>query len=192
VTTGPAGQCRFCVTLIDGSILGTLLRTLGLVSTNTIRVRNADAIKEKIDAMVSTIRTVPSQYALRLSTLSYELLLDISRNILTPAHPPVLMAAIEYMQKRITNALSLPELCRDLGISVSTCNRLFRTHLSVSPKAFYLQQKAEFAAQLLRTSHLSIKEIAVYTGYEDNHYFSNEFKKRMGCSPRAYRKKTAP
>lgn len=47
------------------------------------------------------------------------------------------------------------------------------------------------AAELLRTTRLSVTDIAYCTGFSDSNYFTNAFRKREGCSPSVYRKSAA-
>ena len=52
----------------------------------------------------------------------------------------------------------------------------------------------EDARHLLADSTLDIAEIAYAVGFEDRNYFTLQFRKATGCSPRAYRQnvKNAP
>ena len=52
----------------------------------------------------------------------------------------------------------------------------------------YLQQvRIENAQELLKTSNLSIAEVAYSVGYPDNSYFSALFRKAISVSPKEYR-----
>jgi len=52
----------------------------------------------------------------------------------------------------------------------------------------YLQQiRIENAQELLKTSNLSIAEVAFSVGYPDNSYFSAIFRKAISLSPKEYR-----
>ena len=44
------------------------------------------------------------------------------------------------------------------------------------------------AAQLLEGTDLSVTQIAERSGYSSIEHFSTAFRRRMGCSPREYRK----
>ena len=51
------------------------------------------------------------------------------------------------------------------------------------------EYRLEKAKEMLTDSDLKIKEIALYTGYQDELYFSKVFKKKYGVSPRMFRQK---
>ena len=48
--------------------------------------------------------------------------------------------------------------------------------------------KMEHACHLLDSSQLSVKGVAAALGYDDQLYFSRQFSKTIGLSPRAYRR----
>ena len=48
--------------------------------------------------------------------------------------------------------------------------------------------KMEQACQLLDSTELSVKGVAAELGYDDPLYFSRQFSKTVGLSPRAYRR----
>ena len=54
-------------------------------------------------------------------------------------------------------------------------------------EGYLLQQRLNSARELLRTSNLSIAEVAVAAGYGDSDYFSRLFREAMKQTPRDYR-----
>jgi len=83
---------------------------------------------------------------------------------------------------------NLEEAARSCGVSPSYLSRLFRKFDSVTPQRFMLQCRMAFAASLLLDPQLLVKEVALLSGYEDQHHFSRNFKVVYGCSPEAFRK----
>ncbi|MBU5305822.1 AraC family transcriptional regulator [Eubacterium callanderi] len=55
-------------------------------------------------------------------------------------------------------------------------------------KKILLKPSYEGACYLLKSTNLSISEISVKTGFEDANYFSRQFKKHTGLTPKEYRK----
>jgi AraC-like DNA-binding protein len=49
------------------------------------------------------------------------------------------------------------------------------------------QERCNLARHLLRTTHWSIKEVAMRCGYSDSGYFSRVFSQVEGASPREFR-----
>jgi AraC-like DNA-binding protein len=88
--------------------------------------------------------------------------------------------------------LSLPDISRRIGLSVSRISHLFRAEYGRPLKSFIDQTRADIAAQHLRYSTMSIKEVAEATGFDSLHAFSRFFRRVTGVSPRKYRNGEGP
>ena len=64
---------------------------------------------------------------------------------------------------------------------------LFKKELGVSPKRYITQSKIDFAKSILISSNCSVKDVACFTGYEDEHLFMRQFRKERGMTPTEYR-----
>jgi len=98
-------------------------------------------------------------------------------------------ASVEHLRSSWMHLHRLEELAVQAGVSSSHYSTLFRKQTGFSPLDFILRQRVQHAASLLATTPDSITAIASAVGYEDAYYFSRCFRKIMGCSPRAYRKR---
>jgi len=83
--------------------------------------------------------------------------------------------------------LSIPGLAAELGVCHSTLNKLFRERAGISPSQYRIKCRMEEARRLLADTTLLVKEVAFRLGYVNQLYFSNDFKKSRGMSPRAFR-----
>ena len=83
--------------------------------------------------------------------------------------------------------LSIADLARDLGISARSLNRRFKHATGLNPNTYLQQQRLNTARDLLRTSNLSIAEVASAVGYGDSDYFCRRFRDAMKQTPSAYR-----
>ncbi len=81
----------------------------------------------------------------------------------------------------------LDGISRSLGISKTTLIRTFRRECGTTPYRFILDEKLRAARSLLRTTDMSVKEIAYLLCFTDEHYFSRFFAERYSVSPKAYR-----
>lgn len=80
------------------------------------------------------------------------------------------------------------ELAALIFRSEDFCIKKFRCAFGATPYEYQIAQKISAAKKLLRSTRLSIGEIAARFGYSDQHYFSNLFRARCGVSPLQYRK----
>ena len=56
----------------------------------------------------------------------------------------------------------------------------------MGPIEYFISTKIDLAKKLLREDNMNITEIAEFLGYSGIHYFSRQFKKTTGMSPRQY------
>jgi AraC family transcriptional regulator of arabinose operon len=98
----------------------------------------------------------------------------------------VLQSATE-MRRRIDLAMDVSELASLASLSPSHYSALFRSLTGYSPKHYLTRLRIHRAAQLLRTTHLSVKTVAAMLGYADPLYFSRTFRLIHGICPSDYR-----
>jgi AraC-like DNA-binding protein len=76
-----------------------------------------------------------------------------------------------------------------MRVSPSQIRRLFRKHLRISPHQWLLRERLTKAQTLIADSTMSIGQIAHICGFCDVYHFSREFKRSVGTSPAAWRKR---
>jgi AraC-like DNA-binding protein len=96
------------------------------------------------------------------------------------------------MEKNLENALSLPDISGELGISGSRFAEIFKTATAMTPYQYYLQIKIRRAEELLEKEDLSIKELALRLGFDDQYYFSRLFKRKTGIAPSRWKRYLRP
>ena len=96
--------------------------------------------------------------------------------------------AVSYMKSSFTDPnLNLEKTCDNAGLSVSYLSLLFKKHLGKTFVKYLTELRLEKAKELLKYSGDRIIEIAEKCGYSDVYYFSHNFKKHLGMSPKKYR-----
>ncbi|MFG0247774.1 MAG: helix-turn-helix domain-containing protein [Phycisphaeraceae bacterium JB051] len=73
------------------------------------------------------------------------------------------------------------------GLSISQLNRLFVTHVGMTPKAYAQMQRLNFACTMLISSKMPIKQLAFAMAFKQPAHFTNWFKQSTGVSPKDYR-----
>lgn len=91
--------------------------------------------------------------------------------------------------ENLATNVDLPELAQQLNVSYTWFRRVFKEYTGFSPRQFQLHHRIHNAAQLLAGTTLPVGTIAERLGFQNVYYFSDLFKRRMACSPQAYRKK---
>lgn len=102
---------------------------------------------------------------------------------------PGISRSIQFMEQSLTRKITLDDIANEAGYSPSYLTTLFRKKTGYSPLSYFSHLKISKACEYLDFSKLKIKEIAFLMGYSDPYYFSKDFQKKMGLSPRNYRKR---
>ncbi|ADL52324.1 AraC family transcriptional regulator [Clostridium cellulovorans] len=84
---------------------------------------------------------------------------------------------------------SIDMMCRELNISQSYFQHLYKNTFHVSSMNDVINARVEQAKFYLLQSVISISTIAEICGYKNEIHFSRQFKKHTGLSPREYREK---
>lgn len=96
------------------------------------------------------------------------------------------LAAIKYIQFNYSRDISVDNIAQAVGVSRSHLYRVFMSNVGQSPIDYLTNYRISEACSLLKSSGLSIAEIAVSVGFFDQFYFSRVFKKVKGVPPSKY------
>mgnify|MGYP001041559625 FL=1 len=101
---------------------------------------------------------------------------------------PLVLAAIEYIEERFADDLSLDGLAEALGYHPSYICERFSEAVGRPPMRYLTEYRIRVAKELLAGSSLSIGEIAWKVGFKTTSYFCRVFRGMVGQSPNQFRK----
>jgi len=84
---------------------------------------------------------------------------------------------------------SVDDICYDLNISRTYFHRLYREAFGVTCIQDVIQNRIEYACELLKNTDLSVSEISEKCGYDSDSYFMRQFRQCKNCTPSEYRRK---
>ena len=98
-------------------------------------------------------------------------------------------AAIEYMKNELSSEITLKSMAKHFSVSEEHLSRIFKkeTGVGFSPYLSFLRMK-KAEELLIHSSESRITEIAYACGFSDSNYFSSQFKKVHGISPKKFQK----
>jgi len=67
--------------------------------------------------------------------------------------------------------------------SPSYLSRIFHSEKGITINSYLNKVRIEYAVQLLRTTNMTVKEIALRSGYINISHFNRIFKKTVGVAP---------
>jgi AraC family transcriptional regulator of arabinose operon len=97
---------------------------------------------------------------------------------------------IRFIHENYQKNIPVDMLASIACMSLSRYSHLFKECLGLGPSAYVESIKLGNARDLLISTSLSVKEIAVLTGFCNPFYFSQRYHAKFGCSPTGYRRKT--
>lgn len=95
--------------------------------------------------------------------------------------------ALEHTHANYMNKLTLKKLSDYLHVSESYLSKLFKSETGIGFTQYLNEIRIKHSQELLTSTKMSIVEIALYVGYEDQSYFTKVFKKQVGITPKKYR-----
>lgn len=96
---------------------------------------------------------------------------------------------ISFIESHFHENISVNELALMANVSERHFSRLFQEIYDITPMQYISSLRLEHACKLLKTTKLTISEIAQQSGYPDSNYFSRKFRKKFLQSPKLYREK---
>ena len=153
---------------LGGTLLPALLESLSLADASFLR---------------------PSDPAARSAGLACRVLALLAVDFRRDPYPEPLREVLRYLDRNLERPFSSEQLAAEFRLSPATLNRLFRRHLGTSPMRYRITRRMEAAKRLLLTTADSIKEVAFEVGYSNALYFSSEFRRYSGESPREFRRR---
>ncbi len=94
---------------------------------------------------------------------------------------------ITHLESHYADAINLDELVDMSQMSKRSFLRAFEAAMGYTPIAYVIQLRIARAAKLLCQTDDNVTNIAYSVGFNDSNYFSRQFRKHFGITPRAYR-----
>ena len=98
---------------------------------------------------------------------------------------------MSHLEVKFDHPINLDELAGIAHMSKRSFIRAFQAATGASPIAYLIQLRINRATALLRDSDAPVTDIAFRAGFADSNYFTRQFRKLTGISPRSYRRQQA-
>jgi LacI family transcriptional regulator len=100
-----------------------------------------------------------------------------------------LCAAVRYLREHACHRVRMRDVTAATGLERRTLERKMKRLFGRSPKDELLRIQIDEAKRLLLSTEMSIKTIALRTGFSSSRYFSKTFRDRLGLPPTQFRQK---
>jgi AraC family transcriptional regulator len=96
--------------------------------------------------------------------------------------------ASELLHQNMHGRIRLSEVARDCGLSVSHFARSFKISFGISTHQWLIQHRIDHGKQLMSQTSMSLSEIAIQSGFNDQAAFTRTFHQLVGVSPGRWRR----
>ncbi len=146
-------------------------------------------LEQKIRAFTDYVHGKDPVKKWRINGRLYQLLSDIGFYGHGSVAPLTLSDQVcRYLTEHFRQPFQAETLEQQFYLSYKRLAAVFKREKGMSMQQFHTRIRMEQACHLLRSTLLSVGEVAVQVGYSDPLYFSKLFHARMGLPPSEYRK----
>ena len=184
--TAPDGaECLHHYITISGMLLSEILHSFGFTEVCGIRPPAMNDFKCLLEKGFSLPCGASAQERSANAGFCLELLQLLSFWSTADPMPPELAAATGFIDDHLAEPIPLERLAAAAGCSVIRLYQIFHERLQNTPHRYIVERRMETARRLLQTG-MPVKEVAQVCGYRTPFFFSSEFKKFHGVSPRDF------
>lgn len=142
-----------------------------------------------VDYLVKPLKAEECKSAIHRAILALNQvsLLNYERKSVTDTLKESAAQMMQYVHEHYYEEINLDSLAAFMHLNKSYVSRFFKETVGMSFVSYVRHYRIEQAKKLLRTSDLSVTEVAEQVGYLDLTYFSRIFKKESHYTPNEYK-----
>jgi AraC-like DNA-binding protein len=157
-----------------------------------VHVPERSEARDLIDEIVKRFSTGHFADRYQESELLYRLLVAIYRQQIegTKITDPIEFG-FHMIRNRFRKSSNIKEISQQCGVTREYFTREFQRRYHLAPSQLLKQLRLEHAELLLKTTKMPVGDVSAASGFSDQSTFARLFKKRIGCSPDAFRRRRA-
>lgn len=97
-------------------------------------------------------------------------------------------AMVSYIYQNYASTLTLDEIAAAGNMCRSQCCLIFKKYVGQSPMDFANSYRLEISRRFLEETSIHVTDICMACGFNHLSYFTKQFRRKYGCTPREYRK----
>ena len=185
-----AGLLDVAIPIMHGfEIIGYILMGQLKYADNTQKI-NEKTFKENFENITKEYKKLPLSNEDKIESViniavivAKYLLLE---SIIKPKRSKNLETLVDFINKNLSEELSVDVISKQTYLSKSLIYTLFRKYFNMTVSEYVNFQRIKLAKELLNTTELSVESVSSKVGYSSISYFSKTFKKIVGVSPKQY------
>lgn len=187
------GRCSFTFVHFDGAQSREICEEILQTGGGLIQPFSPNLLHESIGEMMNTMRQDRRMNESQTSAALYAILMQLLDASGASGKGRVghslIDEAIAYIQAHLAEPLTVERLAAHTGYSAGHFSQLFVKETGMPPYQFVVRCRVERAQLLLRTTRLSMQDIAFQTGFSSASGFCCAFRRFTGETPHEFRKR---
>lgn len=198
-------ECNFICVLLHPLMLCTTAAYERDFILPVLHNRNATFVKLNADVpwqkeiykSIQTMYAVKDEKAapIKVQSLFLSIWIKLYENI-TPEQRPkaqnaelsILKNMIGFIQQNYSTKISLADIAASGAVGQSKCCKLFAKYIGQTPNVYLTQYRLDKSTELLKTTDMTVTEVAEAVGFSGSSYYAEAFRKWCGKSPSNYKK----
>lgn len=155
-----------------------------------LSVEKHEAVSKILDELYDETYRTSISSKMRCISMLYEFFAVLTREVVPQnTKRSYVREAMRYMDFCYDRKMTLTEVSRAVNLEKSYFAKIFKKETGVTVTEWIRDLRVRKACQLLENTDLTVQQIAMSVGVDNQLYFSKIFKKLMKVSPTEYRKK---
>lgn len=143
-------------------------------------------LKMQVQEKLMTSKTREQYF--QILEIIFEEIFDVIISEKRVAYKEEMTYALHFIEKHLTNDLTLESAASYMNISTHYFSKLFKSEVGENFIDYVTDKKVERAKELIVDTDLPLNVLAFELGFNEANYFSKVFKKRAGMTPSQYRR----
>jgi AraC-like DNA-binding protein len=149
-------------------------------------VKLDEAIFQQIESLAESLKTESDSFIREVVLVDcINEIVDCLQRRVIRAEDAQMMAIRDYLEIHFLESMSLDDMAAQFNINKFSLIKRFKQLFDITPAAYQLQLKVNYAKQLMRESQ-DLADVACRSGFFDQAHLTREFKKSSGLTPGQY------
>lgn len=180
---------------INGSSVQTFYDTMYPSEKSAFLPDNPILLESRLRTLLELTEQTSLNSVLQMSCILHEVLntcifsaLQTEQILQKRSYTEDIARALAFIETSFSSQITIDDIIADIPISKYHFIRIFKRTMGVTPYHYVNLCRINYAKKLLRTTNLSVSDIAEQCGFLDTSNFIYRFQKLAGQRPTAYRK----
>ncbi len=186
--------CQWIWVRLEGTQVTSIVQDM-LSHGMAVFAQGESCVQRAMGGVFETCQKQQRLPATEICAQAYHLLtLLYGKNVQAQAtqYPPLVVAAVQYMQQEFAHIYGVEDVARALEVSKEHLIRQFSAHMGQTAGKYLTALRIAHAKRLLASEDMPMELLAAASGFSSASYFSKVFRAETGMTPVAYRKSCAP